>query len=246
MQTLRIGEHAFAPGLWTSVASAVLTAALLSLGFWQLHRADEKQALQTAMAERDKLPPLQLDVAHVAPDDVAGLMWRRIVVRGTWDGAHQLLLDNQVVAGQAGYAVYTPLQVDRCACALLVNRGWVPIGASRSAVPDVAVGRSSVAVSGTVVPVPSPGFGAAGDIESHAPGMLRLQRVDLPILSARLGRELLPFVVRLDPEAPDGFRRAAPQPDIRPERHVAYAAQWFLLAALVVAVFVKLNLVPYS
>jgi surfeit locus 1 family protein len=245
MQTLHIGKYAFAPGLLTSIVSAVLTAALLSLGFWQLHRADEKQALQAAMAERGGLPPLQLDMAHIAPDEVPGLMWRRVVVHGAWDSTHQLLLDNQVVGGQAGYAVYTPLQVDRCACALLVNRGWVPVGASRAAVPDVAVGRINVAVSGIVVPVPAPGFGAAGGIESHAQGMLRLQRIDLPMLSARLGRELPPFVVRLDPEAPDGFRRAAPQPDMRPERHIAYAGQWFLLAALVVAVFVKLNLVPY-
>ena len=51
---------------------------------------------------------------------------------GAYDPAHQILIDNMSNAeGRAGYYVITPFAL-RGGGWILVNRGWVPVGASRA------------------------------------------------------------------------------------------------------------------
>ena len=57
---------------------------------------------------------------------------------GAYDSARQMLIDNMSNAeGRAGYYVITPFAL-RGGGWILVNRGWVPVGASRA---DEAAGR---------------------------------------------------------------------------------------------------------
>ena len=64
---------------------------------------------------------------------------------------------------------------------------------------------------------------------------LVIQRINLKELSAFEHWQLYPFIVRLDQADPHGFLRNWQLFNILPERHMAYAVQWFVMA-LVLAI----------
>lgn len=194
------------------------------------------------MARRAQAPPLALNGARLAPADLTALRWRPVTAHGAWNGRQQVLLDNQISRGEAGYFVYTPLYLDDCACAVLVNRGWIAAGPDRQAIPDVGFAPAQFAIRGIAAPPPPAGFGArAGRAEALAAGILRVQRVDAAELSQRLGVAVSPLTVLLDPAAANGYRREWQPPGLRADRHYAYAAQWFLFALIALGLAVKLN-----
>src|SRR5262249_54001602 len=100
---LRVGSRIFAPGWAGTLATLVLLPFLISLGVWQLHRADYKRALM-AQAEAGKQQTLPLNRA-----DAAGLnRYQHVHAEGAFDSAHQVLLDSMPSqAGQPGYRVLT-------------------------------------------------------------------------------------------------------------------------------------------
>jgi cytochrome oxidase assembly protein ShyY1 len=62
-------------------------------------------------------------------------------------------------------------------------------------------------------------------------------------LSAELGYPLEPAVILLDPEAEGGYQRDW-HPSFGgfgPERHQAYAVQWFSLAAALLVIYMVVN-----
>ena len=108
------------------------------LGFWQLDRAQEKQAATEVFAARQLDRPLTEDDLASLMDDPQGVRFRRLRVTGRYDSAHQFLLDNRTHLGLAAYHVYTLLEISRRGPFLMVNRGWVPAGARRDVLPTKA------------------------------------------------------------------------------------------------------------
>ena len=66
-----------------AVAALVAIAITLSLGRWPLSRAAQKEALQAAISEQKTLPALG-GPALAATKDIANVLHRRVVLRGTW------------------------------------------------------------------------------------------------------------------------------------------------------------------
>ena len=235
-----IGKRSFTSGLLPALGGGLLIALLALLGLWQLHRADEKTALQASVEARALAVPMDLNHLGTSPDDLSSAAWRHVAVHGKWDGAHQVLLDNQILDGQAGYFVYTPLRIEGCSCAVLVNRGWISSGASRASIPDIGIEALTVEASGIAAPPPSSGFGARDDWEEMvSQRVVRVQRLDVAGVSRWLGVRLLPLTLRLDPSEPNGYKRKRAPPAVNAERHFAYAAQWFLLAILAAVYLVR-------
>ena len=87
----------------TLLALAVL-ALLLSLGFWQLDRAKQKQQLLDLQADRLLLDPVDLSSIDI---NEMNLRYLPVKTIGTLDAEHQILIDNQVRKGQVGYSVLT-------------------------------------------------------------------------------------------------------------------------------------------
>ncbi|MDG4549263.1 MAG: SURF1 family protein [Candidatus Contendobacter sp.] len=235
----RVGDWVLRPGRASTIATLLVLPLLLTLGFWQLDRARQKAELQAAFADQSRQPPASL--AEVNPDDPAN-RYRRVVAVGRYDREHQLLLDNQVRDGQAGYHVLTPLRLTP-GSAILVNRGWLPLGGSRQELPDVAVTAEPITVVGWLAQPTSPGLrlGDAGGSDSRWPRVIPY--VDYDRLAALLGYPLWPTVILLEPEASAGYRRDW-QPQFGgygPERHQGYAVQWFALAAALVILYLAAN-----
>lgn len=242
MHALSLGRHSFA-SLLTTLAALLLVVLFARLGVWQLHRADETRALETAMAAQARLPPLDLNRGIPAADELRALVWRSVTVRGTWQTQQQVLLDNQTRDARVGYSVFTLLYIDGCRCAVLVDRGWIAAAPDRSTAPDVSLSATAVTVSGVLAPLPFSGLGLRSDVEPlAASSLLRVQQLDLARIPIKPGWRLLPLVLQLSPAAPDGYQRNWHRPALRAERHVAYAVQWFIFALITAALYLGLSL----
>lgn len=238
---MRIGDVVFRPGLWPTVATLLLLVLLISLGFWQLNRAEQKRELLAAYGDRPVDAPVRLDEEfRFGPD----WRFRRAQVEGRFDAAHQFLLDNRVHRGRVGYFVLTPLRLARSGHAILVNRGWVPQGATRGDLPALPVpdADAPVMIEGLIDFPPEQVF-ALGEGEDRDPGWPKvLQRVRLPLQAEQLGVPLLPAVLLLDPEHPAGFVRDWHPVVFGPERHVGYAVQWFALALVLAVLYLWVSI----
>jgi surfeit locus 1 family protein len=222
----------------TLVVLCILPA-LIALGFWQLDRAEQKRALLDRQKQSLAAPALQLTAA--TPEDKEAQRYRQAAANGHYDSEHQILIDNRIVEGKAGYFVLTPFILDGSGSgkAILVNRGWIPASPDRKVLPDTAIRSEQTQVSGRINFFPSVGIKLAGADQPTAGWPAVVQVADSGVLSARLGYPVFSFMLELDKQAPEGYRRewreAAVMP---PEQHVAYALQWFGLAAALALLFV--------
>lgn len=235
---MRIGSLEFSPGHWPTVVTLALLGVLVSLGFWQLDRAEQKRELLAQYGAGRDRTVLQIEADLTS---AAGLDYQSASVAGHYDSGHQFLLDNRTHEGQAGYQVLTPFVIRDSKVAVLVNRGWVRMGNSRDRLPDVMVPEGWRQVLGRLKVPPKKVF-MLGEDEPRQGWPWRIQQIRIELLSAELGRPLLPVVVLLDAEQPDGYvRQWQPLVGFGPERNIGYAIQWFGLAATLLVIYLAVN-----
>ena len=237
----KLGHYVFRISILPVVALLCLLPLLISLGIWQLNRAEEKKALLELEAGRKQNKTLQL--TYIAEDDVEALRYREVKVSGEYDYKHQFLIDNQVVAGKPGYFVMTPFILSGATKAVLVNRGWVPLNLDRSVIPDVAFATATEVIKGTINNFPSVGYKLQGaEIPTDGwPSVVQL--VDTSVLEKKLGYPLFGFQVQLNADEANGYGREWKTRGaiITPEKHFAYALQWFGLAVTLVILMIWLS-----
>ncbi len=236
---LKVGSRIFAPRPFTTLVTLVLLALLIALGRWQWRRADEQQRLFTAFAAGTDAsqslgrnsPPLP--------------RFQHVDARGRYDGSHQVLIDNMVSDdGRAGYYVITPFALDDGGW-VLVNRGWIGVGASRAVLPDVGVAATERTLHGRIDKLPSAGIHMGHPAPLVPPFPVRAtypSRAELATLLHEPELAAAGDVVLLDAAEPDGYLRHWQPPGFPPMRHLAYAVQWFGLAATLTAIYVATNL----
>ncbi len=242
---MRIGPFDFRPSLWPSLATLVLLPVLIGLGQWQLERAVWKQALVDAHAARIGEPAQPLRSLLASSASAAELEYRQVTVQGVYDLDHQLLLDNQIHQGAAGYHVLTPLRLNGAGSGdawVLVNRGWVPLGDSRTQLPAVTGPAGPVTVRAMIRLPPEKAFRLEAVEEAGSSWPRVIQQLEIGPIGQRLGHPLLPLALLLDPKEPEGFVRDwKPVYGITPDKHRAYAAQWFTLALVLLLIYVGVN-----
>lgn len=214
---------------------------LLSLGRWQLGRADEKSEARVRFEAAQAEVPLSLNTVNLTGTvPTESLQFAPVTATGRYDTTRQFLLDNRTHGGKAGYHVLTPLHLGNNT-AVLVNRGWVAFLGRRDELPAIAVDETPRRVSG-VSALPREDQLVLGETgyEPTTSWPRTVQRIEIAAIEKTLGLSLLPVVLRLDPTTPDGFvRKWDAFVGIGPTRHHGYAFQWFSLAfALVVVYFV--------
>ncbi len=243
---LRLGEFVFRPALIPSLVTLFFMALLLSLGFWQLDRAKQKDVLQQRF--KTQLTAPYTEVAQVPLNDPVS-RYRKVTSQGRYDAEHQILLDNQIHQGRAGYHVFTPLRGIRETKAILVNRGWVPLGASRQQLPAISIDEANTVVKGRVSQPANPGLRLDGPLPSPEDRWPRVvQYLDYDQLAQQLGYPLEPAVILLDPAMEEGYLRAW-RPTfggLGPARHRGYAVQWFSLAAALIIIYGVVNTRRYG
>ena len=226
----------FRPTLASTLVLAALAIAFAGLGRWQLERAAikaERIRAHTVAPRLDALP---------APETAAE--FTRLTLSGHFDPERHVLLDNQVLAGQAGVHVLTPFQPDGAATLLLVNRGWLPLPRDRSRLPDVPTPADRMRIHGTLDTLRQAGvrLGEAGP-EAAGPWPRLVTWAGHERLEEALESPVYTRVLYLDADSPAGFDGRDWRPVVTgPDRHRAYAVQWFALAGTAVVAWLVLAL----
>jgi surfeit locus 1 family protein len=221
--------------------AVLVIAAFCALGFWQLGRMHQKQAMLDDVDQA-----LRVRRAHslAAAADVArtrGYDW--VAGEGQFADAPAVLLDNQQRDDRAGVRAYRVFLPSADAAPLLVELGWLPLPGDRR-LPAIPNPRGTLRIAGLLVPRPP--HGLIRPVAAMQPGGSILTiGLDAANLSTVLRQpRLAPRVLKLDPRLPIGYARdldILPN-TLPPERHLGYAVQWFAMAAAVLAIALLLTL----
>jgi surfeit locus 1 family protein len=217
-------------------------AVTVSMGQWQLRRAQQKQTLIEAREAKAALAPIDGGALGQAGDSAAnreGLMYRAVSLQGQWLSKHTVHLENRQMRGRTGFYVVTPLRLKDSAVVVLVQRGWVPRQFNdRTALPTLDSPTGEVRVEGHLAPWPSRMYDF-GAVES---GPIR-QNLDFDAYRQETGLPLLELSVQQSGDGDDALLRDWPVVASGVEKHHGYAFQWFGLCALIALLYVWFQIV---
>jgi surfeit locus 1 family protein len=236
---MKLGARIFSPRAFTTVLTLLLLTMLIALGRWQLRRADEKRALFDAFDKGADATTV------IGPHTKALQRYQHVQADGRYDGSRQILIDNMTDPdGHAGYFVVTPFALAGGGW-LLVNRGWIPLGMSRGTLPSVSVDDHARTLRGRADHMPSPGIrmGTLAPLRPPFPVVANFpSRAEIAQLIEEHDWSQATDLVLLDADQPDGYLRHWQAPGFPPLRHIAYAVQWFALAAALAVIYLVTNL----
>lgn len=219
------------------IGMLVLMGFFLRLGFWQYQRAAEKERiLETAAhARRVAISPLQ--TLPIATQSAKTFRW--IELRGEYE-PYTVLLDNQQRDHQVGFNVLTPFRLANSSERILVDRGFIVRDMHKDDYPTVPAPKGLQTIQGYLY-LPSGQQWVLGEVLQYQDKRkMVVERLDLLMVGSVLRQVLYPAVLRLSPAMPHGFRRDWPLVNMLPERHKAYAVQWFAFAALTLLICVAM------
>jgi surfeit locus 1 family protein len=213
----------------------VVVLFLLGLSLWQWQRGEEKRETLNRIATWRSQAAVNLDkFLTIAAPERDGV---QIDFLARWLSPRVWLLDNRMLDGRIGYDVIIAVQEvsqTQKSSVILVNLGWVAAPVSRNFLPDIAI-PETLHVQG-VYRNSAQGVLLGENIEDGGTWPMRIQQVDPVSLSRYVDSEIIsgliyqeensPFVVHYHPVI------------LPPERHKAYALQWFLLAIAVIVIAV--------
>lgn len=230
----------FRPQLWPTLAAALLVPLFVAAGQWQWNKAAAKAGLQAQRDAREAEAPVAIAATRV---DAEALRHRAVHARGHYETSHEILIDNRIHKGQAGYHVITPLRVEGSDIRVLVNRGWIAAPAERRDLPQFATPGGPLDIVGSAS-VPSTRYFSLAPERAGAPGVLPKvwQNLDLAAYAKAAGFAVQPIVVELDAQSvAGGFVREWRPADDRRTTNLGYAFQWWGFAATTVVLWLVFN-----
>lgn len=229
----------FAARLWPTLATAVLVPMFVGLGFWQLDRAGQKTDLQAEYDARLRGPVVAVGASLQPAEE---LRFYKVVAKGRYDTAHQILIDNRVHQGRVGYHVITPLKIEASDTRVLVNRGWIALGRDREHLPAIDTPVGAQEITGVAVVPVEHVFTLGKPAAASGAWETVWQNIDMQRFRASVTYPVQPVVVLLDPNsAAGGLVRDWSRLDAGIATHKAYAFQWFVLAFALLVTYIVMN-----
>lgn len=205
----------------------VLAAACSALGLWQLDRRDQAAATVNTVEANYDQPPLNYTPSLFSTFDES-LEWTPVTLTGEYDTANQRIVRNRPLNGRPGYEVLVPLKLDD-GTAVVINRGWLPIGNDQAGRPDTVPAPPDDEV--TVTARIRPGepvldrSAPAGQLASINLAGYQDQ-LDYPISTGAYG------LLASESPAPATTPISPAKPAIDLGPHLSYSMQWFAFGAL--------------
>lgn len=226
--TPRRFQPEFRPTLFLIPALALL----VGLGVWQLERRAWKTDLIDRIERGLAADPAPLPAAI---GDPAGFDYRHVSVTGRFDPAHSFTLLARPSNGVNGIQVVTPLIRDDGGPAVLVNRGWVPLGSDGKPVAYAPPPAERTTVEGVARRPLAQGWMQP----DNAPAANSWFWIDPPAMAIAAGLAQVAPVVIEQAAGPDrtryplgGQTRVEP-----PNDHLHYAITWFGFAVILIAIY---------
>jgi len=217
----------------------IMLPLLLGLGVWQLDRAQEKSALETSWEARQSQPPSPLDALWDKPPET--LAYLPVVLSGVFLQDKYFLLDNRIYGGVFGYEALGVMRLHNAGELVLVNRGWVAGDPARLEMPFVPPVEGSVELTGHIYVAPgAPYLLAEQQLDGDWPKLLQAVEMKkiLPQLKGLGDGRVFPYPVRTSAGEPGALSIDWQLINVSPDKHRAYAAQWFTMALVLLILFV--------
>lgn len=224
----------FSIGWKSTLLTLLVVPVCISLGVWQLQRADEKAQIATIYAERAEMPAMRLDGVETYTDKTN----LPVLLQGQFTGTH-LLLENQWRNKKLGVEVLSLFETIE-GQQVLINRGWLA-NKDRSIIPAFSTPTGLQQIHTTIYQPSKAPYSLGKLMLNPALATQRLMYLDVEQIAAALGIELYPLTLRLTATNSAGFDTNWPEINVKPETHTGYAVQWFLFAAIAFLVFIFAN-----
>ena len=197
------------------------------LGIWQIERAANKEGLLQDFNSEQESPPTRL--TSQSPN------WSRVFVDGVFDSSRQILIDNQIHNGKVGYKIFTPFRFDENKI-VLVDRGWIGQGQSRSDLPQLNILEKKSRIIATVTS-PEQGVLAGSELLTNEwPRVSHSKAVE--VIASAFNEPILDIVLVLDPGSSQITEFIQIKPfAITPVKHYGYAMQWFTMSIVLLGMF---------
>lgn len=228
-----------------TLLTLTLIPLLMSLGFWQLDRAQEKQVLAQRYQQRATLPSLTNTTLQALVNTTPRDQWsqsvadRSVIVNGRVDSSRYVLIDNQTRNGRFGYDVVIFVETDEAW--VPVNLGWTPGDPARRSLPAPRLTGGSRQIMGRVYLPSRPPYMLAEPLPlSSLPSVVQHfqpEAMDGPALfNSR--HQILPVEIRINTDDPMALQADWPVVNQSPAKHTGYAVQWFTMSAALLLAFV--------
>jgi surfeit locus 1 family protein len=216
-----------------TLVTFVCVVIMFALGNWQLQRAEQKTERLLAIEMAAKTA--QVDLQQVLRGNIDEMLDMPVNFEGTANAERYFLLDNKIHNGRVGYQVLVPMQT--YSGTVIVNYGWVAATNSRDILPKIKIDTEKAHFAGVIsLPLNNAMIQETALVDGDWPKVL--QQTDLKVIQQHYNQDVLPFVVLLNTQGNSTFVRDWQPVVMAPEKHLAYAVQWFLLAFAALAIFV--------
>lgn len=198
---------------------------LMKLGYWQLFRAQQKEEILQQYQFMQEQSPQTWKAKDPKPKP-----YQAISVKGRLFKKN-FYLDNQFYQHQIGFNVLVPVKLSDGSL-LLVDLGWLPAGNDRNSLPKIDRPLQTQ-WQGRVYYPPQQSI-RLGQIVDHQQGQSYVvESLNFEELEKIVDTSLQKWVLRLNPSSDSQMKREWPVVTVKPERHRAYALQWFVMAAVI-------------
>ena len=222
-------KNKFNPGIKITLFFVFFAILFFYLGIWQIERGNTKTLILNEFQNNMKKEP-----EYINEDSKK---WDRVYVKGKWDDSKQILIDNIINNGIAGYKVLTPLRIDKTNQLILVDRGWIKRSKYREIIPNIEVMEIDEIVTG-ILESPELGLVLSDNLVSENWPKVS-QTKNLEIISEEYDETIYPMILLADPLIKNSLEYIKITPtNMTPIKHYGYSAQWFLMFVVLCLMYV--------
>ena len=213
-------KNKFNPGIRITIFFVFFGLLFFSLGLWQIERGQAKTNILNDFEKN-----LQEEPSYLNQESQK---WDRVYVEGEWASSNQILIDNVINRGVAGYKVLTPLRMSETDQLILVDRGWIKQNRFRDQLPDIKLIEANEIVSG-ILEIPELGLVLSEDLVSKEWPKIS-QTKNLDVISNEFDEYVFPMILLADPTLKNSLEYIKITPtNMTPIKHYGYSGQWFLM-----------------
>ena len=217
-----------------SILITATFAFLVSLGFWQLERADDKRSIEASIKQANTG-----SVELIKKEEgLQSKEYYEVRLQGKYLSDKQFIYDNQIVDQVSGYYVLTPYALEGQSKSILINRGFIPWNGRRDKLADIVIGQETREIKVQISKPIKRMELKTSEVSIQFPALI--QSIDLQDMADRAKVDFSSVIGLLDASASNGFIRKWEPYTGSIEKHIGYAIQWFLMALVLAIIGIRI------
>ncbi|MEV0981001.1 SURF1 family protein [Streptomyces sp. NPDC049915] len=219
-----------------TLVALLLIPTMIKLGFWQMHRYEERSARNQLVSDALGSKPVPVErLTSPGHSVTTDQRYRNVTATGRFEPEREVVVRRRVNAdGEVGFHVLTPF-VLHDGKVVLVNRGWIPAdGPTQTAFPKIpAPPGGETTVTGRLMPDETTAASGIKDVKGLPDRQIML--INSEQEARRLGAQVVGgYLVLSTPEPKGGTPELIGKPGMEDSAlNYAYAIQWWLFSACV-------------